>query len=518
MLRKIRILFALLFFSLITLLFLDFTGVIHHWFGWLARIQLLPALLAFNVGVVSLLIFLTLLFGRIYCSTICPMGIFQDIISWLSARRKHFKHRFKYTPAKQWLRYSVLAVFVLMQLLGLGALASVIAPYSSYGRMTSSLLAPVYRWGNNLLALGAERIDSYAFYEVDVWLKSGVVLGVAILTFIIIAVLAWRKGRIYCNTICPVGTILGLVSRHALFRPVFDLERCNSCTLCAHSCKSQCINIKEHKIDYSRCVACMDCVTNCHRNAISFRWRFSGGDAASKSDGSSALTSGVPSRKVATSHHESKPLSTTAENPSRRKFLTIAGLMAVTGVEARAKRELAILEQRKAPTRHTPLTPPGSLSARNLRHHCTTCQLCISACPNGVLRPSSHLTSLMQPEMHYDRGFCRPECTRCSEVCPAGAIRPITREEKSSTQIGHAVWVRENCLVTSQGIACHSCSDHCPSGAIHLVALDKSNPASLLIPSINENRCIGCGACENLCPARPLSAIYVEGHAEHRTI
>ena len=125
---------------------------------------------------------------------------------------------------------------------------------------------------------------------------------------------------------------------------------------------------------------------------------------------------------------------------------------------------------------------------------------------------------LMQPEMGYDRGYCRPECNKCSEVCPAGAIRPITVADKSSTQIGHAVWVKENCVPLTDGVECGNCARHCPSGAITMIPSDPNNPASPKIPAVNEERCIGCGACEYLCPARPFSAIYVEGHKMHRTI
>ena len=141
----------------------------------------------------------------------------------------------------------------------------------------------------------------------------------------------------------------------------------------------------------------------------------------------------------------------------------------------------------------------------------------MAACPNQV-RPSGKLMTLMQPEMSYERGYCRPECTKCSEVCPTGAIRPITAAEKSATQIGHAVWIADNCVVNTDGVDCGNCARHCPTGAIHMVHKDPDNPDSPLIPAVNEERCIGCGACENLCPSRPFSAIYVEGHLRHRTV
>ena len=268
MLRKIRLTFAIFFFVLITLLFLDFTGTLHAWFGWMAKIQFLPALLALNVGVVIILIALTLLFGRVYCSVICPLGVFQDVVSWLGKKRK--KNRYSYSPALSWLRYGVLGVFILALIGGVGSLVALLAPYSSYGRIASNLFAPVYQWGNNLLALLAERADSYMFYSVDVWMKTMGTFVIAVLTFVILTVLAWRNGRTYCNTICPVGTVLGFFSRFSLLKPVIDTSKCNGCGLCARNCKAACIDSKNHKIDYSRCVVCMDCIGKCKKGAIRY--------------------------------------------------------------------------------------------------------------------------------------------------------------------------------------------------------------------------------------------------------
>ena len=210
-----------------------------------------------------------------------------------------------------------------------------------------------------------------------------------------------------------------------------------------------------------------------------------------------------------------------ADGISRRSFLLTTALATTAALAQEKKKvdgEFAKIEDKVAPERQTPLTPPGSLSARNMVRHCTGCQLCVSNCPNGVLRPSSDLLTLMQPLMSYERGYCRPECVRCSEVCPAGAIRPITKEEKSSTQIGHAVWIKKNCLPVTDGVSCGNCARHCPTGAIEMVPMDENDEESPMIPAVNEARCIGCGACENLCPVRPFSAIYVEGHEQHRTI
>ena len=164
MLRRIRLTLAVLFFAAVTALFLDFTGALHAWLGWTAKIQFLPALLALNVGAVAALAALTLLFGRVYCSVICPLGVMQDIISWASGRRKKKQYRFSYSEEKKWLRYGALGLFVAALAAGIGSFVALLAPYSSYGRIASNLFAPLYRWGNNLLAYFAERADSYAFY------------------------------------------------------------------------------------------------------------------------------------------------------------------------------------------------------------------------------------------------------------------------------------------------------------------------------------------------------------------
>lgn len=498
MLRKIRLTLAVLFFTFITLLFLDFTGTLHTWFGWMAKIQFLPAVLALNVGVILLLVVLTLVFGRVYCSVICPLGVFQDVVSWISGRRKKKRYRFTYSPAKNVLRYGVLALFIITLIAGIGSFVALLAPYSSYGRIASNLFAPIYGWENNALAYLAERADSYAFYETSVWLKSLPTFIIAVVTFIVISVLAWRNGRTYCNTVCPVGTVLGFLSRFSLLRITIDKEKCNACGLCSRKCKASCIDGKSHTVDYSRCVACMDCIDTCKHGTISYRLR-------RRKDNS--IKQSIDAKQI---------------DDARRSFLTATALVATTAAlkaqEKKVDGGLAIIEDKKIPERATPIVPPGALSARHFAQHCTACQLCVSVCPNEVLRPSTDLMKLMQPEMSYERGYCRPECTKCGDVCPAGAIHPITVADKSATQIGHAVWVKQNCVPLTDGVECGNCARHCPTGAIQMVPSDPADAASPKIPVVNAERCIGCGACENLCPARPFSAIYVEGHEVHRVV
>ena len=477
----------MVFFALITLLFLDFTGTAHHWLGWLAKIQFLPAVLALNVVVIVALVLLTLVFGRIYCSVICPLGVFQDVLSRL--RRK--KNKYSYSKEVRWLRYPVLVLFVIALVAGVGIIFQLLAPYSSYGRIATMIFQPLWMMGNNVLGTIAERADSYAFYTVDVWMKSLPVFILALVTLVVMFVLAWRGGRTYCNTICPVGTILSFLARFSFLKIRFDADKCKNCSLCSKNCKAACIDYKTHTVDYSRCVVCGNCIDKCKFGALSYSFS--------------------PTAKKSSS-----------VDASKRSFL-IAGALASTAALAQKKEKLmdgglAELEDKVAPERQTPLTPPGSLSFQHFAQHCTGCQLCVSECPNDVLRPSTDLMHFMLPAMSYERGFCRPECTRCSEVCPAGAIKPLDDVEKSSVQIGHAVWIKKNCVILTDEVECGNCARHCPAGAIEMLPLDENDEESPMVPAINENACIGCGACEYVCPSRPFSAIYVEGHEVHRKI
>ena len=499
MLRKIRITLAAFVMVFITLLFLDFTGTLHHWFSWLAKIQFLPAVLALNFVVIALLVVLTLVFGRIYCSVICPLGIMQDVISWL--RKK--KNRFSFSAEKRWIRYPVLVVFVAALVCGAGSLVALLAPYSSYGRIVTNLLKPLWELGNNGLAAIAEHYESYAFYSVDVWIRSLPTFIIAAVSFVVIAVLAWHGGRTYCNTICPVGTTLSFLARFSWLKIRFDVEKCRNCSLCTKNCKASCIDYKNHTVDYSRCVVCGNCLEKCKFGALSYAG---------------------PTKKASTSSSPGEGSDSTASSTdeTRRAFLVGAAMATAGAALAQEKKKvdggLAVIEDKAVPTRLTPLTPPGSLSAKNMATRCTGCQLCVSECPNDVLRPSTGLLTMMQPTMSYERGYCRPECNRCSSVCPSGAIKPISVEDKSSVQIGHAVWIKKNCIPVTDGVECGNCERHCPVGAIMMVQLDENDEESPMVPTVNESKCIGCGACENLCPARPFSAIYVEGHEVHKTV
>ena len=470
MLRRIRTLLAVVVLVGITLLFLDFTGTLHTWLSWLAKIQLLPAVMALNVVVIVALALLTLVFGRIYCSVICPLGILQDVLARL--RRK--KNKYFYSREVRWLRYPVLVVFIVAALAGVGSLFQLLAPYSAFGRIATMLLQPLWMLGNNVLGFLAERADSYAFYTVDVWMKSLPVFIVALVTLVVLVVLSWRGGWLKIR---------------------FDEEKCKNCSMCSRNCKAACIDYKTHSVDYSRCVVCGNCISSCKFGALKY---------------SRCEVRGTRCED------------TQATDQGKRSFMVGAALVATAAMAQKKEKlmdgGLAEIEDKVQPERQTPLTPPGSLSFNHYAQHCTGCQLCVSECPNNVLRPTTDLMHLMLPVMSYERGYCRPECTRCSEVCPAGAIKLVDKPEKSSIQIGHAVFVEKNCVAVTDGVECGNCERHCPAGAIEMVALREDDDESPWVPAVNDAACIGCGACEYVCPARPFSAIMVEGHEVHKKI
>lgn len=498
MLKKLRVALAVVFWLGITLLFLDFTGTLHAYLGWMAKLQFLPAVLALNVGVIVAMVLLTLVFGRVYCSVICPLGVFQDGISWLRAHKN--KKAFQYRKENKWLRYGVWAVFVIALIAGIHVVVSLLAPYSAYGRMVQNLLQPIYIWCNNLFAGLAERAGSYAFYEKEVWLKSVPSLIIAIVTLVVVGILAFKGGRTYCNDICPVGTTLSFFSRFAMFRPMIDASQCVRCHSCERKCKARCISItkEEVHIDHSRCVDCFNCIDSCPKGGLKYRF------AWGKKDSSPAAQNDKG-----------------GNDASRRAFMTGAavavGAAALKGVEARAQEAakkvdggFAEVLPKQAPRRDIPITPPGSKSVKDFYKNCTACQLCVAECPNNVLRPSGSLEHLMQPEMSYEKGFCRPECTRCSELCPAGAIRKISREEKTQYHIGYAHVNTELCLMATGKSTCGKCVQACPSGAVVLI-----KDGDTRRPVVAEEICTGCGACEYLCPVRPISAITVNGMYNH---
>ncbi len=269
-LRAIRIVLATFVMLAVTACFLDFTGTAARWFGWTAKFQLMPAALALSLAAVAILA-VTLLCGRVYCSVVCPLGILQDVAIFF---RRVFRLKFgsaaqgRVALVRQVVRSAIAAVFFAGGFLGLHFVW--LEPYAIYGRMASCLAAPLVRSGNNQLAVWAERHGSYAFHAVEAVAPPlcMVVLSAALLV-LILALAVW-KGRFWCNAVCPVGTVLGFLSRFSLLKPKIDPAKCVKCRLCEKACKARSIDVAKGTIDRTTCVACFDCGAVCGKGALTW--------------------------------------------------------------------------------------------------------------------------------------------------------------------------------------------------------------------------------------------------------
>lgn len=196
------------------------------------------------------------------------MGILQDVIACISKSTGKKKKRYSYSPAKNKWRWGILGLTVIGFLCGFTFIVGLLDPYSAYGCVVVHIFKPIYMLGNNLLESVFSKFNNYTFYQVDTSVLGISSLLIAIITLAVIFVMAWKHGRTWCNTVCPVGTVLGLLSRFSLFKVRIDTAKCNGCGLCATKCKASCINSKEHAIDYSRCVDCFDCLGACKQKAL----------------------------------------------------------------------------------------------------------------------------------------------------------------------------------------------------------------------------------------------------------
>ncbi len=494
-LRKVRIILAVLVFVIITLSFIDFRQIIpDKWFNIILYLQFVPSVLDFmniqvlaSAGFVFVLV-LTILTGRSYCSVLCPLGIYQDIISRVGGRFKRKFRRFGYGKPYNILRYVILALTLIVMLAGSVFLISLLDPYSIFGRSATYLLQPIVIMVNNLIAAVSALFDNYTIFKVDFNKIPFAAFIIPVLLLGLVSYMSFTRGRLYCNTVCPLGTFLGFISRLSILRIRIDEESCTHCGLCAAKCKASCIDFKNENVDLSRCVTCFNCLTVCTDKAISYGlWKIGPG----KTD--------------------------TEPDQDKRGFITgILALLAFIPRTLKAqdtpvpKKESTVPENRTSPA-----CPPGGISIEHFNNYCTACSLCVSACPNNVIIPSVNeygIAGIMQPRMDYHKGFCNYECIRCIEVCPSGALLPLALEAKKLTQIGKVNFIKENCIVETERTDCGACSENCPTKAVQMVPYI----GNLVIPEINNEICVGCGACEYACPTKPYKAIFVDGNPVHQ--
>lgn len=514
-LKKIRILVSGLIFIALLFVFLSIQLPVLGSLGELSlRLQLLPSVLRFMALFFSLsamgfilVILLTVIFGRIYCSSICPMGTFQDIVIAISRTLKKKKQqRFHYTRNRKLiLRYTTLGVTLVLWISGSLFLLNVLDPYSNFGKLSVSVIQPAYIWLNNTVAFTLERFDIFAVAPMSMhslpWNMMMVSLGVV---SAIIVMAAWR-GRLFCNTLCPAGAILGLFSFRPIFRIAFTPEACTACKKCEWVCKAECLDSQSHHVDHNRCISCFNCFASCPNQGLYF---------------TTASLDVKHTVKQKTSGGKREFLLTLASGllsiPLLRKKSLAQGQRRGQG----GGQQLQLQDRSQAgmipPGVKKPVTPPGSISHEHFTKNCIACYLCVSKCPTKVISPSFFdfgLEGFMQPKLDFEKSFCNYDCVACTEICPTGAITKQTPEDKRLIKIGVARFLVEGCVVTADRTDCGACSEHCPSKAVQMVPYEDG----LFIPQVTPSLCIGCGACEFACPTEPYKAIYVTGMPVHRT-
>ena len=494
LLRRIRILFSAIIFICFFLIFIDFRSIIPaKYINILLYLQFAPSAIKFYsleslaAGGFLVVLLLTIVSGRTYCSFLCPLGIGQDLFSRIGGRFKRKFRRYGYKKPFTVLRYSLLALTLIVTMMWGIYMITLLDPYSIFGRFMTYFAKPAVIVLNNFFAGILGKFDIYTLSNIPVKGFPLIVYSIPAAFFILIGILSFTKGRLYCNMICPVGTFLGLLSRISVFRINFNETACTRCGRCALGCKSSCIDFLKHDIDVTRCVDCFNCINTCQDKALSY---------------------GVVRLK--------KRVMETDE--SRRKVIA-GSLLVLFGLSRVAKGQLKVAPIPKknstvAENRTFPVCPPGGLGIEDFNNDCTACSLCINACPNGVLLPAFKqygIAGMMQPVMDYHRSFCTYNCTICTEICPTFALHPLALEAKKLTQIGKAIFIKDNCIVKTEKTACGACSESCPTKAVHMIPYE----GNLVIPETTDDICIGCGHCEFACPTTPYKAIFVDGNAVH---
>ncbi len=499
-LKKIRVVVALVFLALTTLLFVDFERLGESYAPAVLYLQFVPSLLNFTqtlalaaTGFIVVLV-VTLLFGRVYCSTVCPLGTLQDIVIRMADKvRKPRKVKFKPQKSYSWLRYGVLALTVGLFLSGSVLALSLLDPFSNFGRIAADLLRPLYVAAHNGYGQLLESFGAYSPFPLHWKAPSLATLAFPTLFLLGLIGLSAFKGRLFCNTLCPVGALLGLISRFAIFKIQVPRDACTLCAQCSIHCKAGCIQLKTQEVDFSRCVACFNCINVCEGHGIGY----------------------ARSRPAQRQPGPAAALRQREKGVSRRTVLRAGAMVLVGSSSLPGSNPLAAPSSRIAPLPTGPVAPPGAGDIARFNELCTACHLCVSACPYDVLQPALldyGLSGLLQPHLDFATSYCSYECNRCSQICPTGALRPLDLTAKQTTQLGVARFIRDRCVVHTDHTACGACDEYCPTKAVHMVPYRDG----LTIPEVRQGLCVGCGACEYACPVRPRRAIVVEGLTVHR--
>lgn len=465
------------------------TGYVYRYLGW---------------GLLILAI--TLLFGRVFCNWICPYGSLHQFIGWLfnigSARNRIGDNRYR---SIYFLKYGILIVLLLMAFMGalqIGLLDPICLMYRSF----ATAVAPATDMAIDAVSLKAHSLSLDTLWLDNLKFGPGVTRRIFVGSFWIglmitglVALNLWIP-RFFCRVLCPLGALLGVFSRFALFRINRDVHKCTDCNLCLTRCEGAAD--PQGAVRLSECFACMNCIDDCPEDALSF--------SLVQLDTKQV----VPAPEV---------------SPRRALFAGVAGLLAYPFIKTHGF-------DTDENFSGSLIRPPGSVEESEFLSKCIKCDQCINACPTNVLQPATFeeagIESLWTPVMKFDIGHCQLKCTLCSEVCPTGAIRKITVEEKMGKgrfeeqgpiRLGTAFYDVGRCLPHAMEIPCVVCEEVCPVSPKAIQTKDVEtkdvfgNVVLLNKPFIVPDLCIGCGICQTECPVKDERAVYVTAVGESRS-
>lgn len=479
--KKVRSIFSTLFFlSLIYIFYFSGSNIARK---VIELSQFGPSITggAFSViaglfGAITAIV-LSIIFGRIYCSFLCPVGYIHDIFTFLSLRV--FKIKFEFSKPKRIIKYLIFATVFILFGFGINGLFNILEPFSIFGRIITNVVKPLLVLINNFISNNGMTVIEH----IEIQTISAGIFIVSLIYLMLFVFFGAFMGRFYCNNICPVGTFLGILSNTSLMKLSIDKQKCVKCGMCEVKCKGKCIDSSDKKIYNENCVMCFNCL-ECPKGAVWFN--------KNKKEGTEDIN-------------------------GRREFFKSAGLSAAAMFGVAGMKVAGLAGIKHGADYETPISPPGSKSIIHFRDLCIGCNLCVNKCPSNIIKPSLleyGVDGMMKPYLSYDKGFCQYECNECSKVCPTGAIQKIEIEEKKKTQIGKVNLKKELCIVYREKRDCGACSEHCPTKAVHMVEFEGNYRA----PETDTDICIGCGACEYICPVRPEKAITVLPNKEHKLI
>lgn len=444
---------ALVFFLVTTVCLIWGVGISAAWLS----IQQGPAWVKFigdmSVTIMALtlaMIGLTFIFGRYFCAILCPLGTFQDLVCLVFKNSQVRIRNFKI------LRYAI-AAFSLAILIGgwVGALR---------------LLEPFSRLGAFVAA--TKELLTSTIHHAAPSLSSGHIMG-GILPTIILVCLVWRWRRVYCVSLCPVGTVLGVVAKYSIYRFWIN-ETCTKCGRCEKQCPTSAINGTMRIIDNERCVMCLNCLSTCGKGSIVY---------------------GKPPRLA-------RKTGEVSVNGERRRFLISSASVAIGVVALGSKASPTIRNMARVVDNVDGLIlPPGAYEAERFARLCTGCQACVASCPAKVIKPSPY--GFGPVRLDYTSSGCLFDCTLCNNICPSGALKAVDLTSKQWLKIGEAIVDTPKCRVVKDGEECTLCVKACPMGAIFLMDGSRGLP----VPEVAAFHCIGCGACQAACPMQDKAVV-----------